>query len=367
MSGLESSTDILNSLPRGKIRGLDSEALIKERKGYWDTFFMKYEERQSEVEDQEKEVEIIDFDEKSTLDMISDKIVGLPVQRTTKEFYKKHADDIEELTTIAGPPASDEEDITEDDSDDEHGEETLSTEVNTGGNLPVNSPNTINDEDDDVDDFFPLTPTSSTKHIVLTPSRNPVVNISRLSHSVVKSRLSTSAKRPETSLYATPQSSIQRTRLSDTVFLTPSTASEFSPVSKGGLFKDMEDGTFFHPAPCSINSPDCPVSSSDSSDSHLPPPCCPSCSISLDKSSLMLSSRALELGDLECDLNICDLCLGKRVKSCTDGNCSRCVDSKSIVNIRKALRASLPVGGGEEDNDERVWANTTNLLESQEI
>jgi len=81
----------------------------------------------------------------------------------------------------------------------------------------------------------------------------------------------------------------------------------------------------------------------------------------------MLSSRALELGDLECDLNICDLCLGKRVKSCTDGNCSRCVDSKSIVNIRKALRASLPVGGGEEDNDERVWANTTNLLESQEI
>jgi len=300
--------------------------------------------------------------------MISGKIVGLPAQRTTKEFYKKHADDIEELTTIAGPPASDEEDISEDDSDDEHVEETSVTGEETGGNVPVNSPNTTNDEDDDADYFFPPTPTSSTKHIILTPSRNPVVNISRLSHSVVKSRLSISDKHPESSsLYATPPSSIQRTRLSDTVFLTPSTASEFSPFTKAGLFKAVEDSTSRQPVPCSISNPVCPVSSSDSFDSPPPTPCCPSCSISLDKSSLMLCSRALELGDLECDLQICDLCLDKQVKSCTDGNCSKCVDSKSIVNIRKALRASLPVGDGEKDNDEKVWANTTNLLESQEL
>jgi len=102
------------------IPGLDREMVEKERKEMWRKIFEKYEdmEQRNELTD---EVSLEDIDNPETVNGIikeSSKFDLIKPNTTLKQFLVEYADEIDEIATIAGPPASDEE-VLSDDSEDE--------------------------------------------------------------------------------------------------------------------------------------------------------------------------------------------------------------------------------------------------------
>ena len=113
----------LDSLPAPElvhIPGLNREKVEKERKNMWGQIFKKYEEIDQRNE-LIKEVSLEEIDSPETVREIileSSKYNMIKPNAILQRYFEEHADEIDEIATVAGPPASDEE-ILSDDSDDE--------------------------------------------------------------------------------------------------------------------------------------------------------------------------------------------------------------------------------------------------------
>jgi len=113
----------LDSLPAPQlvhIPGLNREKVEKERKNMWGQIFKKYEEFDQRNE-LTKEVSLEEIDSPETVREIiqeSSKYNMIKPNAILQRYFQEHADEIDEIATVAGPPASDEEILT-DDSDDE--------------------------------------------------------------------------------------------------------------------------------------------------------------------------------------------------------------------------------------------------------
>jgi len=104
----------------GHIPGLDRDKVEKERKDMWGQIFKKYEDLEQRNE-LTGEVSLEDIDNPETIHRIvkeSSRYNCIKPSTTLRRYFMEHADEIDEIATIAGPPASDEEVLT-DDSDDE--------------------------------------------------------------------------------------------------------------------------------------------------------------------------------------------------------------------------------------------------------
>lgn len=132
--------------------GLDRNQVENDRKKYWDQFFEKYEELGAECT---STVGLEDIDKP---DVVAEGLRGVkrrnlefPVSKTLRTWVEQHEDEIDELTTIAGPPSVDEEEISqeeyESDSDD------LADLIDDRENIPP-----------DVEGYLPSSPPSSPQH-----------------------------------------------------------------------------------------------------------------------------------------------------------------------------------------------------------
>jgi len=104
----------------GHIPGLDRDKVEKERKDMWGQIFKKYEDLEQRNE-LSGEVSLEDIDNPVTIHRIvkeSSRYNCIKPSTILRRYFMEHADEIDEIATIAGPPASDEEVLT-DDSDDE--------------------------------------------------------------------------------------------------------------------------------------------------------------------------------------------------------------------------------------------------------
>jgi len=142
----------LSNLPKDQVPGLDRNQVENDRKKYWDQFFEKYEELGAECT---STVGLEDIDKP---DLVAEGLRGVkrrnlefPVSKTLRTWVEQHEDEIDELTTIAGPPSVDEEEISqeeyESDSDD------LADLIDDRENIPP-----------DVEGYLPSSPPSSPQH-----------------------------------------------------------------------------------------------------------------------------------------------------------------------------------------------------------
>lgn len=98
-----------------KVRSADKAGIEKDRKQFWDRLFEKYE-RLSEMETEEETIDQIDQPisvlkrEKTYRSLCRD----VPGSKTFRKWVADHGEEIDELTTIAGPLGEDEEEIGED-------------------------------------------------------------------------------------------------------------------------------------------------------------------------------------------------------------------------------------------------------------
>jgi len=102
------------------IPGLNREKVEEERKNMWGQIFKKYEEYDQRNE-LTKEVSLEEIDSPETVREIileSSKYNLIKPNAILQRYFDEHKDEIDEIATVAGPPASDEEILT-DDSDDE--------------------------------------------------------------------------------------------------------------------------------------------------------------------------------------------------------------------------------------------------------
>lgn len=96
----------------GKVRSADKAEIEKDRKQFWDKLFEKYE-RLSEMETEEVEIDQIDqpINVLSRAKAFSSLGRDVPGSKTFRRWVAEHGEEIDELTTIAGPLREDEEDI----------------------------------------------------------------------------------------------------------------------------------------------------------------------------------------------------------------------------------------------------------------
>ena len=144
------------SLPHmglGHIPGLDRAKVEKERKAMWGQMFKKYEDLEQRNE-MTRDVSLDEIDNPETIRMIvkeSSKYNIMKPNTILRRYLIEHAEEIDEIATIAGPPASDEE-VLSDDSDDEE------LSISSGNDAP----SLISEEDMKVnDDHAPITPPTS--------------------------------------------------------------------------------------------------------------------------------------------------------------------------------------------------------------
>ena len=139
----------LASLPGNSLPGLDMRQVEKERKDMWSKMFQKYEVME-EMDEMSEEVNLEDIDKPETVDKIfKERVQSYFVQPSSivKQYLMEHADEMDEIATIAGPPVSDEEVLSDDSEDDLHSENDASNVVVDGEAGVVN--------------HMPLTPATS--------------------------------------------------------------------------------------------------------------------------------------------------------------------------------------------------------------
>ena len=152
----------LSELPRERVKGLNSEEVESDRKRYWEKFYEKYEKM---ADDCTSTVGIDEIDDPSKLEeaqkLQEGSSIEFPVSKTVRKWVKDHGDVIDELTTIAGPPSIDEEELSDEEglSDSDDQEETIKDEAN---NIVVNECVPLLSIDDNV--------SHSTEHSVLSVS-----------------------------------------------------------------------------------------------------------------------------------------------------------------------------------------------------
>jgi len=106
----------LSKLPREALKGLDKNSVENERKQFWNKFFEKYEEIGAKC-NTTVSLDEIDKPEKvaETFKIHNKVVLGFPYNRTVKKWINDNGDEIDELTTIAGPITGDEEELFDDD------------------------------------------------------------------------------------------------------------------------------------------------------------------------------------------------------------------------------------------------------------
>jgi len=140
----------LSKLPREKVKGLNSEAVESDRKRYWEKFYEKYEKMADECK---STVGIEEIDDPSKIEetqkLWEGSKIEFPISKTVRKWVKEHGDVIDELTTIAGPPSIDEEELSDEEglSDSDDQEELIKDEAN---NVVVNESVPLLSIDDNV-------------------------------------------------------------------------------------------------------------------------------------------------------------------------------------------------------------------------
>jgi len=146
----------------GHIPGLDRVKVEKERKDMWRQIFKKYEDLEQRNE-LTGEVSLEDIDSPETIHRIdkeSSRYNCIKPSTILRRYFMEHADEIDEIATIAGPPASDEEVLT-DDSDDEELSISSSTDALSlvsedgkkvhGAQSPITPPTSESSDENNVD------------------------------------------------------------------------------------------------------------------------------------------------------------------------------------------------------------------------
>ena len=99
--------------------GLDIGQVERERKEMWRKMFQKYEDME-EREESADEIAVEDIDKPETINSIfKGQLQSCQMQPSTlKQYFMEHAEEMDEIATIAGQTVSDEE-VLSDDSDEE--------------------------------------------------------------------------------------------------------------------------------------------------------------------------------------------------------------------------------------------------------
>jgi len=151
----------LRAIPGDQIQGLDRNQVENDRKKFWEKFFEKHEQLGAEDTTSVAitEIDMPELVEKN-LRGVKRKNLKLPVSKTLKKWVKEHADEIDELTTIAGPPSVDEEEISEEeDEESDCLEDLIDDKENTPPHVEEYLPSSP-----------PSSPSSSPHHSLLDPS-----------------------------------------------------------------------------------------------------------------------------------------------------------------------------------------------------
>jgi len=142
----------LSDLPKDQVQGLDRNQVENERKKYWEQFFEKYEELGAECT---STVGLEDIDKPDVvaegLRGIKSRNLQIPVSKTLRMWVEEHGDEIDELTTIAGPPSVDEEEISQEEYESDG--DDLADLIDDRENIPP-----------DVARYMPSSPPSSPHH-----------------------------------------------------------------------------------------------------------------------------------------------------------------------------------------------------------
>ena len=110
----------LSSLGGNSLPGLDIGQVERERKEMWRKMFQKYEDM-DEREESAEEIAVEDIDKPETVNSIfQGQLPSCQMQpsSTLKQYFMEHAEEMDEIATIAGQTVSDEE-VLSDDSDEE--------------------------------------------------------------------------------------------------------------------------------------------------------------------------------------------------------------------------------------------------------
>ena len=105
----------LNQLPGSldKISKQELHQIETDRRTFWERFFLKIEESYDSEDDSEAIEEIDEPQHVQDRERRVQRIYQVPSSKTFRRWCREHGDYLDELTTIAGPPAEDEEDIGE--------------------------------------------------------------------------------------------------------------------------------------------------------------------------------------------------------------------------------------------------------------
>ena len=114
-TSLKFGTMDLNQLPGSldKISQRDLQHIETERRRFWERFFLKIEESYDSADDTEAIEEIDEPIRVQERERRAPRFTELPSSKTFRRWCRDNGEYLDELTTIAGPPAEDEEDIGE--------------------------------------------------------------------------------------------------------------------------------------------------------------------------------------------------------------------------------------------------------------
>jgi len=146
----------LASLPGNQLPGLDMGQVERERKEMWSRMFQKYEDME-EMDEMSEEVTLEDIDKPETVEKIFKKRLHsqfVQPSSTVKQYLMEHADEMDEIATIAGPPDSDEEDLSDDSEDELYSSGSDAYNVHVAKNILTPASMEDIDLDDDNDDDY---------------------------------------------------------------------------------------------------------------------------------------------------------------------------------------------------------------------
>lgn len=307
MSMAERNEDsLLELLPGNRITGINIDSVEKERKMYWDKFYMKY----SALSESESDCLTIDQIDDISLVKVraGHKLVEGPISRTARKYLKENAGLVDELSTIAGPPASDEEEISEDDSE----------------------------EDDDVE----LEVSDHVDHI-LTPIKTDIEEIQfKIPEQLAKMNDSDGEVVSENE--ATDDENLEEDSDEDLGLFSPIARPKFSLKSSRNIVSSNIARTPMN----KLNNYEKPCLdySEDYDDTK-----CSGCDNFLDESSMLLSASNIAL----CDNRRCDNCLLHEThKDCDNEDCQVCIDVVATVKARNLIRQRISDNRRQEESED---------------
>jgi len=162
-----------------KMKKSDMETIRQDREVWWNKFYAKYEKLSEDSEDDVGIEEIADprrLEREDDIRMENNKLRLEPiVSKTFQNWIREHGEEIDELTTIAGPPGSDEEEIMSDediheDEMEESDSEDLMDDHCESENRSWHTRSLVFDSDDD-SELGPAIPSSFSK-MFLSPAKS---------------------------------------------------------------------------------------------------------------------------------------------------------------------------------------------------